>query len=154
MVVAVASPSTGIQQDEREKMEATLYDATEMTYLTITHTTHDEAVTVAKKKKKKTMLYVLSVAAACAAVLFTWGALVARSSGGTTAIAEGGGALEGISNYPKVNIKNKTNRPASGMVEYLGDGSVFDMVGSQCEADLYHVNPGEPWMAPKDRGVC
>jgi len=123
----------------------------ETTYLAVTLTTNtvtnDEADTVTKKKKKKkTILCVLSVAAACAAVLFMWGALVSRSSG-TPVIAEAGVALEGVASYPKVNIKNKTTRPASGMVEYLAGASV-------CEADLYHVNPGEIWTAPKDRGVC
>ena len=58
-------------------------------------------------------LRVLSVAAACATVVFTWGALVSRSSS-TAAIAEAAVALEGVANYLKVNIKNKTNRPASG----------------------------------------
>ena len=115
MVVAVASPSTSIQENERGKMEATVYDAIETTYLTVTHTTNaitnDNAVTVIKKRKKMA-LRVLSVAAACAAVLFAWGVLVSLSSS-TAAIAETGVALEGVANYPKVTVKNKTNRPAS-----------------------------------------
>ena len=150
MEVAFASPSTSIQPAGREeKIDMTVYDATETTSLTVTHETNTVtnndacASTKKKKKKKKTMLCVLSVAAACAAVLFTWGALVSHSSS-TAAIAEAGVALKGVASYPKVNIKNKTIYPASGIVVYAGG----------CDADLYHVNPGETWMAPKDRGIC
>ena len=59
-------------------------------------------------------LRVLSVAAACATVVFTWGALVSRSSSTATFAEAAVALLEGVANYLKVNIKNKTNRPASG----------------------------------------
>ena len=52
----------------------------------------------------------------------------------------------GYGGYPRVNIKNKTKVAASGMVTYRGS--------YHCKGDLYHVNPGETWTAPTDRGIC
>ena len=105
-------------------------------------------------------LRVLSVAAACATVVFTWGALVSRSSS-TAAIAEAAVALEGVANYLKVNIKNKTNRPASGKktTQTPAEGLVatttsrFDVVSSSSFSSVSILNGSDPQATRKVRPV-
>ena len=46
--------------------------------------------------------------------------------------------------YPRVNIKNNSNHAASGQVLY----SLIDV-----QPTWFHVNPGETWTAPYDRGI-
>ena len=50
----------------------------------------------------------------------------------------------GYGSYPRVTVENKTDYPASGQFFYLSYS--HDKV-------MFHINPGETWISPDNRGV-